>query len=378
MTPARRWTLIILGALAILAVCFYIAYQIALSELRSRVVTALGAQSEVGEITVSFKDIVITDLKLNAPPGWPVKQALSAARVVITPDLGSLTSGLLRVNRLTIEDAYVALLRDRTGKLRVVPSLTEKPGAAGGGPGTATASSAAPVLIELIELKNSTVSFFDAEIRSPALEVKLDNVTATVTNLRMPALTGTSAIALNANVKGVTQSGTIALAGQVEFATRDGDIKVTLRDVEIAALEPYLIRAAETGVRKGTLDLDLRANIVSQRLTAPGMLTLKNLELRSSDNVASTFMGMPRDTVINLLRQRDGRIEVPFKLEGNLNDPRFALDSAFKTRLGIAAATALGVSLTGLVTEFGGLHDKEAIREKAKSALDSLKRMFGR
>lgn len=377
MTPARRWTLIAIGSTALVAVGLYLAYHVALGELRTRVVTALGTQSEVGDIHVSFKDIVLTDLKIKAPPGWPARHTLSAARVVITPDLGSLTSGIFRVNRITAERAYLVVLRDRDGKMRVLPNLTEKVSAVDGKARGSTAAGAA-ALIELVELKDSAVSLFDAEVRTPPLEVRLDNVTAKVTNLRMPALTGKSDIALTANVKGATQSGTLSVAGQMEFATRDSSIKTTLRGVEIVALEPYLLKAAETGVRKGTLDLDLSATVVSQRLTAPGLLTLKNLELRSNNSVASTFMGMPRETVINLLRQRDGRIEVPFKLEGNLNDPRFALDSAFKTRLGIAAATALGVSLSGLVTELGGLRDQEALKEKAKAALDSLKRALGR
>ena len=62
MTRTRRWILIALALLITVAVGLYIAYQIALNELRSRVVTALGAESEVGEIRVSFKDIVITNL----------------------------------------------------------------------------------------------------------------------------------------------------------------------------------------------------------------------------------------------------------------------------------------------------------------------------
>ena len=89
-------------------------------------------------------------------------------------------------------------------------------------------------------------------------------------------------------------------------------------------------------------------------------------------------MGMPRDTIVNMIRERDGRIEVPFTLDGNLNDPRFALDSAFKTRLAIATAGALGVTITGLITEFGGVRDKGSGREKADALLDSLKRLLGK
>ena len=233
------------------------------------------------------------------------------------------------------------------------------------------------MLIEVIELKDSSVSFFDAQVRSPPLEIKFENVAAKITNLRIPELTGKSAIELKADVKGLTRSGALSVAGNMEFATRDSEIKTTLRDVEIATLEPYLIRAAETGVRKGTLDLDLAAKVAANRLTAPGILTLKNLELRASANATGTFMGMPRDTVVNMIRERDGRIEVPFKLEGNLNDPNFSVDAAFKTRLAIATAAALGVTIKGLIGELSGLREKNTT-EKVDSVINAMKKLFGK
>ena len=376
MSRTLRWCVIALALTTVVAGGVFFAYRLALGELRTRVLAALGTQSEIGEIVVSFKDITITDLKLNAPSGWPVRHALSAGQVVITPDLGSLVAGVFRINRITVKRAYLAVLRDRNGKLRVLPSLTEK-AASTGAPG-AVAVPSTDVLIELIELKDSAVSFFDADVRSPPLEVKLENVTAKVTNLRVPQLTGKSAIDVSATVKGVAQNGTLAVLGQMEFATRDGEIKTTLRGVEVAALEPYLLRAAETGVRKGTLDLDLTAKVAAQRLTAPGRLVLKGLELRSSTTTSGTFMGMPRDTVINMIRERDGRIEVPFTLDGNLTDPRFSLDSAFKTKLGVATAAALGVTISGLVKDLRGLREQGALKEKADAALESLKRILGK
>jgi hypothetical protein len=376
MSRVRRWSLIAIALVALLAAGFFIAYQLALDELRARVLLALGTQSEVGEIRVSFSDITITDLKINAPAGWPARHALTATSVVIKPDLGSFTTGLFRINRISVERAHLVVLRNRNGKLRILPGLTETAGAPAKPGTTAPPVPASAVLMEEIELKDSAVSFFDEEVRSPPLEIKLENVAAKLTNLRVPDLTGKSTIALIANVKGRTRSGALSVAGQMEFSSRDGDVKTTLRNVEIAALEPYLIKAAETGVRKGTLDLDLNVKVAARHLTAPGLLVLKDLELRPGDSAAGTFMGMPREAVIKSLRDRDGRIEVPFKLEGDLNDPRFALDSAFKTRLGIATASALGVTITGLISELGGLRDKDSIKEKAGAALDSLKRLL--
>ena len=374
MSRARRWGLIAIALIALASTGIFIAYQFALDELRSRVITALGTESEVGEIRVSFKSIEITGLKLKAPADWPVRHVLTAARVVISPDLGSFTSDVFRINRIMIERATLAVLRERNGKLRMLPGMTQKVTTSG----TSGASSpASTVLIEVIELKDSSVSFFDAQVRSPPLEIKFENVAAKITNLRIPELTGKSAIELKADVKGLTRSGALSVAGNMEFATRDSEIKTTLRDVEIATLEPYLIRAAETGVRKGTLDLDLAAKVATNRLTAPGVLTLKNLELRASANATGTFMGMPRDTVVNMIRERDGRIEVPFKLEGNLNDPNFSVDAAFKTRLAIATAAALGVTIKGLIGELSGLREKNTT-EKVDSVINAMKKLFGK
>ena len=374
MSRARRWGLIAIALIAVASTGIFIAYQFALDELRSRVITALGTESEVGEIRVSFKSIEITGLKLKAPADWPVRHVLTAARVVISPDLGSFTSDVFRINRIMIERATLAVLRERNGKLRMLPGMTQKVTTSGT---SGTSSPASTVLIEVIELKDSSVSFFDAQVRSPPLEIKFENVAAKITNLRIPELTGKSAIELKADVKGLTRSGALSVAGNMEFATRDSEIKTTLRDVEIATLEPYLIKAAETGVRKGTLDLDLTAKVAANRLTAPGILTLKNLELRASANATGTFMGMPRDTVVNLIRERDGRIEVPFKLEGNLNDPNFSVDAAFKTRLAIATAAALGVTIKGLIGELSGLREKNTT-EKVDSVINAMKKLFGK
>ena len=374
MSRARRWGLFAIALIALASTGIFIAYQFALDELRSRVITALGTESEVGEIRVSFKSIEITGLKLKAPADWPVRHVLTAARVVISPDLGSFTSDVFRINRIMIERATLAVLRERNGKLRMLPGMTQKVTTSGT---SGTSSPASTVLIEVIELKDSSVSFFDAQVRSPPLEIKFENVAAKITNLRIPELTGKSAIELKADVKGLTRSGALSVAGNMEFATRDSEIKTTLRDVEIATLEPYLIKAAETGVRKGTLDLDLAAKVAANRLTAPGVLTLKNLELRASANATGTFMGMPRDTVVNMIRERDGRIEVPFKLEGNLNDPNFSVDAAFKTRLAIATAAALGVTIKGLIGELSGLREKNTT-EKVDSVINAMKKLFGK
>jgi uncharacterized protein involved in outer membrane biogenesis len=375
MTLSRKTLIIAAAVIATLIVSVFLAYRLALGELRSRVLTALGPDSEIGEIDLSFRAIQITGLKLKAPAGWPGKHTLSAERVVIVPDLASLLGGSINISAITVERAYLAVLRDRNGKIRVVPGLTErtKDIAVGKSSGGATPSAAIPVLIGEITLKDSSISFFDAEVRAPPLEVKMTNVEARVTKLRIPDLNERSDLKLTAKIKGPAQSGTLAIDGTAVFTSKDSELRTTIRSVDIASLEPYLIKKAETGVRRGTLDLDLVSKVAAQQIRAPGVLKLKDLELRSEGGVG-TFMGMPRDSMVSMLRERDGSITVPFNIEGNLNDPGFDVDAAFKAKIGLATATALGVSIKDLM----GVLGKEKSGENAAKVIDVFKGLLGK
>jgi hypothetical protein len=232
------------------------------------------------------------------------------------------------------------------------------------------------VAIGEIHINNSRGSFFDSEVQTPPLEIKLENVDARVGNLRTPVMDARSAIAVTATVDGPAHQGTLSVGGWVVIATRESEIKATLRDVDVRALEPYLIRKAETGVRNGLLDLDLDSKISAQRIHAPGILKLKNLELRS-DGGGGTFMGMPRDSVIAILRDRDGAITIPFTVDGSINEPGFALDRAFKARVGLAAAATLGLKIKDLIDIFGNRRENSGEGEsKTRKVIDALKGLF--
>jgi hypothetical protein len=66
------------------------------------------------------------------------------------------------------------------------------------------------------------------------------------------------------------RDGRATVAGWAEIATKDSSVKTQLRSVDLVALQAYLIKADETGVRKGTLNLDLESDVSKNRLKAPG------------------------------------------------------------------------------------------------------------
>ena len=135
----------------------------------------------------------------------------------------------------------------------------------------------------------------------------------------------------SATLKGPQKSGGIAIDGSVTFATLDAKLDAAVQGVDLVALQPYLLKVNEAGVRHGTLDLTLAATVKAPPARArPRHLT--GLELASGGGLLSTFAGVPRRAVLAAM-QRDGRIEVNFTLDGRLDDPNFSINDNLATKL---------------------------------------------
>lgn len=372
MTRLQRWaaalalTLVILAGLA--ATGLYYGTRV----LKAQVEAALGPESEIGAIELHWNGVEISRLRLKAPAGWPAEDALRAERIRITLDLRGLLDARIRVAAIRIEGAYVSALRSADGKLRVVPSLLERPV-----PAPEEKHPPPEVHIGQVELEDGVMEFYDATIHKPPLKVRLEKLNALVQDIQVPELTGKTKLSLEGMLKGMQKDGHLAIQGWMEIASKDSDITITLRQVDLVALQPYLVKAAETGVKKGTLDLDLRSTVQDSRLKAPGTLTIHNLEL---DTSGSTFMGMPRQAVVGLLKDKNSKIDIRFVLEGNLKDPQFKLNESFATKIGASIADALGISFEGLAKGVSSVGQKtmEAAGNAAEGVGRALKGLFGK
>lgn len=361
MTRMKRWALIALAVAALLALAAAIGLHFAARALKQQIQQALGPEAEVGALEVGFSSVELEDLRVKGPPGWPAPETLRAQRVLIVPRLASLLSERVRINRIRIEGGYVSALRARDGRLRVLPGLTE----ARHKPTDRSGAAAPPVSIGTIELVGGVLELFDASVRQPPHKVRLERLNATIEHLQVPELSGRTSLALDGVVKGVQRDGTLSIKGWSELVSKDSEIATVLRGVDLVALQPYLIKAAETSVRHGSMDLDLKSSVRKNVLHAPGKLTLTGLELGSG----GSFMGVPRQAVVSALKDRSGRITVQFTLEGNINDPRFSLNESFTRHVGSALAEGLGISVKGLATSVG---------EAARGAGDTLRKALGR
>ncbi|HMM54417.1 MAG TPA: DUF748 domain-containing protein [Candidatus Desulfobacillus sp.] len=366
----RRWLAAGLGLVAGLALLAAAGLHFGARALKGEVERALGLQAEIGEIRPGLGAVEVLGLRVKAPAGWPAPDTLRAERIRIAPDLLALLSAKVSISSIVVEGGYVSALRSTDGKLRVVPSLLEKKDdrkEAGKGP---------EVIIGAIELKDGVLEFFDATVRKPAHRVRLEQLQARVTELHLPDLTARSKLHLDGVLKGARRDGKLLVDGWMTFASKDSELRNILRGVDLIALQPYLMKAAETGVRKGTLDLDLQTTIKASHLHAPGTLTLSGLELEPG----GTFMGLPRAAVVSLMKDKSDRISIMFTLDGKLDDPNFRLNEGFSTRVASSLGDVLGVSVEGLTKGAGTIGQKgiEAAGGAVGGVGKTVKGIFGK
>jgi Domain of Unknown Function (DUF748) len=349
----RVW--IAAAAVAALALAGALAWRTAVQQLKAGVESALGPRASVGTLELGWRGVAMRDLRVRGDgKRWPAADELRAERVVVVPALASLwsafgRSGAWHISEVRIEGAYLSLLRTRDDRLRLLPGVLDDPPAPGGSSGGATR-----VRIGNVRLRDASIDLYDARVRQPAHRVQLQRLSADIGPLALPALDEPLRVELSAELKGAQRNGTLAIDGTLTPATRDAALKIRAEGVDLVALQPYLLRAGEGGVRRGTLGLRLDATVRKNRLHAPGHLSLQGLELSDSGGLLGTFAGVPRQAVIAAM-SRQGRIEVDFTLEGRLDDPKFSLDEAFALRVASGIAEVLGVSLQGAVEGLGSV-----------------------
>jgi hypothetical protein len=136
----------------------------------------------------------------------------------------------------------------------------------------------------------------------------------------------------------------------------------------------------EAEVDRGRLDMDLDFQVRRRKVHAPGKATISDLQLGSTPGMLNSFMGVPRQGVVNLLKSREGKIELTFRVEGDLNDPRFQLQQSFATAMATGLAEQLGVSVKGIGGGIVGLGQKGAgaLGDTAQQLGKGLKGLFER
>jgi hypothetical protein len=341
----RRWLLIVGAVVAVLLVVGIAVMHFAARSVKESIREALGPEGEAAAINVGLTNVEILDVRITAPKGWPTDSTLRAKRIVVVPDLRELLSDQVRITRIEVQGGYLSALRPKEGGgLRVLPSIAERAKKSKG-----PEKKRRGAVISTVHLTDCIVEVYDATVLAKPQRLRLDAVNGTVEDIRLPELKNRSRVDLRGISKGVNRSGTVTVGGWVEVGNKDAELSTRVRNVDLAHFESYLITKIKSGIDSGSFNLDVRSRVRKNFVTASGTLTVIALKLKTSENPLGAIAAVPRDVVVSALENEQHEITIPFKVEGDLDDPTFSLTGEGTLQTAVALAKAFGASFEGLV-----------------------------
>jgi len=370
MSKGGRWVVVVGGTLLVLILVAIGLLRFAQHEIKDRVSAALGPLGSAESIDVGLTSVHLSHVLLKAPPDWPAGEPLRADEITITPDVRDLLAHRMHIREVVVRGFDLAVLRKQDGSLNLLPNLRESPNRPDQ-PGSAAApSTPREKQVDHIRFEQGNFHFYDMTVGPPPFKVTVSNASASVDNLHLPSLSEPTNVSVRGSLKGPARTGTVTFDGWIKVASRDSQTTCTLRGVDVAMLDPYLLKkaGARTQVSGGTVDLTITSMVRNYHLHAPGTVTVHNLQLADTGNPLDTFLSIPTRAAVAALKTHNGELTLHFVLDGDLRDPKFSVREGILKRIGAGFAQALGVSVEGVAKGAG---------ETVKGLGNALKNLLG-
>ncbi len=357
----KAWRPLLLAA-ALVAALSIAAVSFAVHDAKARILQALGPRATVGEISLSYPRVTLRDVRVAADPApgaWPAPEEFHAARVEVSITAGSLWAFRrgepLQVDEIAVSDGALAVLHTRE-HFTLLPSLrdssrTQSASMHASDPAATPARPTAFVL-RAIRFEHMAVDLYDTTSPDGGLQhLRFDGVHGSTAGVALPTLDQPIALDLAGTLKGVEHDGAVTLRGRFTPAAHDIDLALRATDVDMLALQPWLLHLGERPIRHGLLTLALDVRVVDSQLHAPGDATLAGLEFGAADD-GGALAGVERRAVLAALR-RDGRVTLKFTLDGRTDDPRFSLADHLGGRIAAGLGQAVGSGVKDVVHGVG-------------------------
>ncbi len=260
--------------------------------------------------------------------------------------------GRVRVESIEVEKPWLLLERDTTGRLALLSLLTPRASAP---PAPRSDDSAKPRTPLRVDVGTASVSdgfgrFVD-RVPEPDFAEELSAVNVTVTGFSTAP--GTVARATLRATLG--PNAPLAISGELTPPTgpRRLDLLLTVGDYQAPRANAYLQTLFGWRARQGAITLAAHYVVNGDELEAANDVGAADLvvERAPGGQPPKWPIGLPLDTFVSLLKNRDGDMQLSVPIHGTLSSPKFELGDAIATALrGIAVKTVtLPFSLVGRV-----------------------------
>lgn len=130
-------------------------------------------------------------------------------------------------------------------------------------------------------------------------------------------------------------------------ASPSGDMKAELRALELPPLSPYAADSLGVHLQTGQLDAQIAMTANQGKLDGGMQLTLSELFIAQPDPNAplAKRADMPVETVLDLLRDSDNRIQLSIPVRGDLSNPDFDVSDGVNQAVGAALKSTVFTTL---------------------------------
>jgi hypothetical protein len=275
------------------------------------------------QVQIALRDVAIDgrQIVLRGPQG----AQLSIARLAMQGGELDFTKRAMRAASITIDTPRVAARRlpdgsinwQQVAKADVEKALRAQAPADGkeGSKAAAVKDMAPPswgVTLDAIELLNGNVAWEDASV-TPAAKMALSALHMTIRNVT-PGGTTPMQVSLRSNSSGVTK-GQLALDGSVRPQPLQTDLRVNLRNVDLAPARSYLNTVLNAVFLRGEVTARSRVQLAAQqdgpmRVKLDGGLRLANLQVLNPDGQDDLLKWQALDVDRIALRLGEGPADV--------------------------------------------------------------------
>lgn len=316
----------------------------------------------VERIELNWGSVEAFNIAFKKPDGTTVFKTDS---LYLSLDLTGLIKKEYNLSSLVLKNPYLLIETDKDGQY-INPFSDEK----------GKASAPMPqVSIKRIAIHGGSVTYSDRKVTRPPLLTKLESMEFEINDITIPFIDTLSSFILETELPARDSKGAVKGSGKINLKAKDLNCQVSLKNLDITQFKPYFQKKGDANISKGLLDLELKADLKEGMINAPGRATIKNLAFQSEGGLKDSFLGVPRDGVLHLLKNSNGAIVVDFVLTGNLKNPRFSLRETFAERMTIGLAEKLGlpVSRIGETVVVGGA---KQVEKGFKGIGGGLKKIF--
>lgn len=303
----------------------------------------------------------ITDFDLRLPD--QDGELMSWRLLRLAPVEFNVNPARLEIGTVTLEQPSLNLVRaeggahnvERIVKADPAPGVSEK----SGDDASASKGDEPGFIFRIGELliDDGTVGYTDRTLK-PVFHTTFEALSGSVSGIsNVPPQQGL--VNLKGELAGgapVTFEGTLGALGTDETS----DLKLTMEDLSLPVLSPYLGRYLGYAVDAGKLDLALDYEITGTNLKASNQLILDQMRLGQS--IASKeAVNAPVKLGLALLTDQQGIIEVDLPIEGDIANPDFRIGQVvMRTFVNLLVkAAASPFSMLGSLADFAGFSSEE-------------------